>query len=110
MANDTYSTRVARREVNMARLYAGMATFTVFHIPSMIATIAVLVVNTARNRRRLPCLILEHLTLLEWGMEVKTLADISRVGLDSLLGLYFDKRISAGLPLLTGSLNSHAGL
>lgn len=88
---------IARRDINMLKLYTGMATYTLFYIPSVIAAIAVLVVNTAENRSHLPCLILKHLIPLEWCMETITVADMARIGLDSLLGLYFDKRISTGL-------------
>jgi len=80
----------------MPKLYAGMATFTLFYVPLIVA-ITVIVVNTATNEKVLPCLILERLVLLEWCLEAITVAFLARIGLDSLTGLYLDKRISNGL-------------
>lgn len=86
----------ARLDISTLKLYAGMTTFTLLFTPTTIAAIAVLVVNTAEKRKHLPCSILEHLILLEWCREAILIAAVARVGIDSLMGLYFEKKISPG--------------
>ena len=83
----------ASNQINMGKVYAGIATFSLFYLPMVLLGVWILWHYVTKTGYNMPCFLLGSLVPIEWAIQAVTAGMYARIAVDAVIGFFIDKRL-----------------